>query len=133
MLDLGITFDYTKLVMDNELAYMVKRAVAGINVNEADMAVDIIKEVGPGGEFVSHQHTFSNFKTAQSISNFIDRRNRSDWERAGSLSMWDKANAVACDLYDNYRPTPLPDEVKKQIRSIVNEAEDHYNVVISKK
>lgn len=131
MLDLGITFDYTKLVMDNEIAYMVKHAVAGISVNEDTLAVDVIKQVGPGGEFVSQQHTFKNFKAVQSISTLIDRRNRSDWERLGAHGICEKANEIACDLYDNYKPSPLADSIKKQIRDIVNESEEHYGVTIS--
>ncbi len=132
MLDLGLTFDYTKLVVDNEIAYMIKHAVKGIPVNDFTLAVDIIKEVGPGGEFVSNMHTFKNFKETQSLSKLIDRRNRDEWERLGSKSIVSKANQIACDLYDNYIPEQLSDNVKKQLRTIVNEAEEHYGVELSK-
>jgi len=132
MLDLGLTFDYTKLVIDNEIAYMIKHAVKGIPVSDFTLAVDIIKEVGPGGEFVSNMHTFKNFKETQSLSKLIDRRNRNDWERLGSKGIVYKANQIACNLYDNYIPKQLSDDVKKQLRDIVNESEEHYGVELSK-
>lgn len=129
---MGITLDFTKLVVDNEFAYMIKRAVAGIDVDPDTIAFDIINQVGPGGEFVSHEHTFLNFKETQSSSSLIDRRNPDDWVRLGSQDMWEKSNEVAKNLYDNYFPDPLSDSVKKEIRSYVNEAEEHYGVAISK-
>lgn len=131
MLDIGLTLDYTKLVMDDEIAYMVRHIIKGIDVNESTLAVDVIKAVGPGGEFVSHPHTFQNFKETQSIAKLIDRRNPDEWKRMGSKSFFDNANAVACDLYDNYQATPLPESVKKEMRDIVNEAEEHYGVKLS--
>lgn len=65
------------------------------------------------------------------MAKLIDRRNRDDWARMGSIGMWDKANEIACDLYDNYQAKPLSDAVKKELRNIVNEAEDHYGVKLS--
>lgn len=131
MLDMGITLDFTKLVVDNEFAYMIKRAVAGIDVDAASIAFDVISQVGAGGEFVSHEHTFMNFKETQSTSKLIDRRNPDDWVRMGAHDMREKANDVAKDLYDHYHPDPLCASVKKEIRKYVNEAEDHYGVKIS--
>ena len=44
MLEMGMTFDYAKLVMDNEFAYMIKHAVKGIDVDDATLAVDVIRQ-----------------------------------------------------------------------------------------
>ncbi len=61
MLGLGITFDYSKLVMDNEFAGMILHALKGIEVDEESLALAAIREVGPGGEFVSAQPYLSIF------------------------------------------------------------------------
>ena len=131
MLEMGMTFDYAKLVMDNEFAYMIKHAVKGIKVDAENLAVDVIKEIGPGGEFVSNMHTYQHFKEAQSRSVLIDRRMPEDWAAMGAKSILDKANDVAIDLYDNYKATPLSIDVQKKIREIVNGAEKHYGVELS--
>lgn len=131
MLEMGITFDYAKLVMDNEFAYMIKHAVSGIEVTAETLALDVIRQVGPGGEFVSHEHTYRHFKEAQSRSVLIDRRMPDDWVSMGSVDMLTKANEVAIDLYDNYKPLPLSSDVQKKLREIVNNAENHYNVKLS--
>lgn len=132
MLEMGITIDYAKLVMDNEFAGMIKKAVSGIEVNEETLATEVIKQVGAGGEFVSHEHTFKHFKTEQSRSKLIDRRMPEEWLAMGGKDLTERANEVAKDLYNNYIPEQLPDEIKNKLRTIVNEAEEYYNVKISK-
>jgi trimethylamine--corrinoid protein Co-methyltransferase len=132
MLEMGMTIDYAKLVMDNEFASMIKRVVSGIAVNQESLAVEVIKQVGACGEFVSHEHTYNHFKSEQSKSKLIDRRSAADWLAMGGKDLTERANDVAKDLYMNYVPEPLPDDVQKKLRNIVNEAERHYNVAISK-
>lgn len=110
---------------------MIKHAVRGIEINEESLAVDVIKRVGPGGEFVSNEHTYRHFKVEQSQSKLIDRRTPEDWVAMGSVEMLEKATEVAADLYDHYQAPPLANDVQKQIRGIVNNAEDHYGVAIS--
>ncbi|MBQ6811093.1 MAG: trimethylamine methyltransferase family protein, partial [Firmicutes bacterium] len=39
MLELGITFDFGQLVIDNEIAMMIKHVVNGIEINDYNMAV----------------------------------------------------------------------------------------------
>lgn len=131
MLEMGMTFDYAKLVMDNEFAYMIKHAVRGIPVNEESLAVETIKQVGAGGEFVSHAHTYQHFKSEQSQSKLIDRRMPEEWATQGGVSMLEKANEVAVDLYQNYKAAPLNPETKRKLREIVNEAENHYHITLS--
>jgi len=128
MLEMGITFDYAKLVMDNEFAGMIKKIISGIEVNEETLAVDIIKQVGAGGEFVSHEHTYKNFKKEQSQSKLIDRRMPEEWLAMGGKSLTERANEAAQQLYSEYVPEPLSEEAKAALRRIVNEAEEFYGV-----
>ena len=43
MLEMGITFDLAQLVLDNEVAGLIKRAVRGIEVNDETLSLDTIK------------------------------------------------------------------------------------------
>lgn len=127
MLDLGITFDYAIMVMENEMVSMIKRSVQGISVSDETLAVDVIKEVGTAGNFITHDHTFENMKT-QSRSRLIDRRMRTGWEELGSTDITERAYAKAIEILENYKPDPLPEEVAARLRSIVEEAEIEYSV-----
>ncbi len=122
MLESGMTIDYGQLVMDNEFAEMIKRVVNGVPVNEKTLAVDVIKNVGPFNQFMMEQHTFDHMRS-MSQPTLIDRNLREKWEDAGAKSMHEKAMDKARDILKNHKPTPLPDEVRAEMRSIVENVE----------
>lgn len=122
MLESGMTFDYGQLVMDNEFAKMIKHAVNGIVVNDETLAVDVINKVGPFSQFITEKHTFNHMKEMSQPA-LIDRRVREKWEKSGAQTMHEKALDKARDILKNHKPTPLPDGVKAEMRSIVENVE----------
>lgn len=127
MLELGITFDFAQLVMDNEFARMIKKSVGGIEVNEEQLAVDVIQQVGAAGEFISHEHTFRHFRE-QSQNKLIDRRMRDGWLAEGGKDLTERAYEAARDILENHQPDPLLPGVAETMRGIVEEAEAEYGV-----
>jgi len=121
-----MTFDFAQFVMDNEMFKMIRKVMGGINVSDANMAVDVIKEIGPGGEFVSHPHTFEHFRAEQSHSKLFNRSMRETWVLEGATNLTDRAYEEANYILNNHQPAPLDPEVVKTIRSIVEEAEKEY-------
>jgi trimethylamine--corrinoid protein Co-methyltransferase len=124
MLELGITFDFAQLVIDNEIAEMIKHVVRGIDVNDYTMAVDVIKEVGIGGEFVTNMHTFENFKKVQTDPKIFDRRMREGWEALGSKDVLERAREEAKNILENHKPDPLPAGTEKMLEDMVAEGEE---------
>ena len=122
MLELGITFDLTQLVIDNEIAKMVRVAVRGIEVNDETIALEAIKQVGPGGNFLSAEHTLRHMKE-QSHSKLIDRKMRESWESSGSKDMVERAHEELLSILKNHKPEPLTAEALSSLRSIVKNAE----------
>jgi len=122
MLELGITFDLTQLVIDNEIARMVRIAIKGIEVNDETIALEAIKQVGPGGNFLSAEHTLKHMKE-QSHSKLIDRKMRESWESSGSKDMVERAHEELLSILKNHKPEPLPAETLSSLRSIVENAE----------
>ncbi len=119
---MGMTIDYGQMVMDNEFARMIKYLVQGIPVNDETLAVDVIKEIGVGKDFLSHKSTYKHMRT-QSQPNLIDRRMREDRQAAGRTDKYQQALEEARYILENHKPDPLPDDVLAEIRSIVEEAE----------
>lgn len=127
MLESGITFDYGQLLLDCEFARMIKFTIQGIPVTDHALAVDAIKEVGPGSDFLMHPHTFEGMKK-QSRPVLIDRRMRSSWEAAGSTTAYQRAIEKARWILENHQPQPLPDRVSTAIRRIVVETEKELGI-----
>lgn len=124
MLELGITFDFAQLVIDNEIAEMVKYAVKGIDVNDYNMATNVIKDVGIGGEFVTHDHTFDNFKTAQSNTTLFDRSMRETWEMMGGQDLLERATEKAKWVLENHKVDPLPAGTEALMEDLIAEAQE---------
>lgn len=54
MLDSGMVLDYGKMILDDEINQSIKRIVKGVQVTETSLAVDLIKEVGHTGNYLTH-------------------------------------------------------------------------------
>jgi trimethylamine--corrinoid protein Co-methyltransferase len=127
MIEMGMTIDFGQLVMDNEFAKMIKFLLRGIPVNDETLAVDVIREIGIGKNFLSHDATFKHMRS-QSQPKLIDRRMREEWEASGSTDISARASEEARRILENHKPDPLADDVLATMRSIVEEAEGELGV-----
>jgi trimethylamine--corrinoid protein Co-methyltransferase len=127
MLESGVTIDYAQLVMDAEFARMVKYCVPGIPVSDATLSVDVIAEIGPFKDFLSHEDTYRGMR-GQSQSKLIDRRVREDWTADGSTTVYERAQAEARRILETHVPRPLPDDVAAELAAIVGAAERELGV-----
>jgi trimethylamine--corrinoid protein Co-methyltransferase len=127
MLESGVTIDYAQLVMDAEFARMVKFCVPGIPVTDATLSVDVISEIGPFKDFLSHDDTYKGMR-GQSNSKLIDRRVREEWAAAGATTLYDRSLAEARRILETHRPVPLPEGVVAELSRIIAEAEAELGV-----
>lgn len=128
MLENGLCFDMGKLILDCDIFRMIKHFMGGISTTDYEMAVNVIKEIGPGGHFLSHEHTLNNFKRSLSQPMFFDRRTRESWLVDGGKNIIENGYAEAIRLLDEHKPLPLPDDVTQKLRVIVEEAEAEMGV-----
>lgn len=124
MLEMGIGFCYAQLLVDCEFVRMVRRVMQGIAVNKDTLAVEVIKAVGAGGNYLTEEHTLKYMRSEHSRSKLIDRRMRKGWEEAGGHDMITRARKDVLAILENHRPLPLEPEVARQLRQIVQEADD---------
>ena len=122
MLDSGMTWDYAQAVMQNEMVRMIVKTVEGIPLSDELMALDVIESVGPGGEYITHEHTYKNMKQ-QSQVDLFDRNTRDVWEERGSKDIVEKAYEKTFDILKNHQPEPLSENVQVSLNEIFKEAE----------
>jgi trimethylamine--corrinoid protein Co-methyltransferase len=118
----GITASYEMLVGMNEVAGLVKRFMRGIEVSAETIALDVIGQVGPGGQFLDHPHTYQHFRSNWAPKLF-DRATREDWEMEGQLTTADKATAKVRKILETYQPEPLSDGIAKALEAVIQKAE----------
>ena len=131
MLEMGMTISYSQLLMDAEMAEMMLFAMDGIVVNDETLSVDVIKEIGPLSDFLSHMNTYENMRI-QSKPKLIDRFTRDRWQEKGSLDIDARALAAAKEILATHKPVPMDEAAIARVRAVVNRAESEYGVPLSR-
>lgn len=128
MTELGMTLDFAQLVVDNEMAKMVRKVIEGIPVNDETLAVDVIRKVGAGGHFLMEDHTMRHMKTVQSHSKLFDRITRESWTERGAKDLATRAVEEARYILEHHKPEPLPSKVMRQLRKIIEQAGEEWGI-----
>ena len=122
MLDSGLIFSYAQLVIDNDIFKMIRKVMQGMHVDDENLAVDIIKSVGPGGDFLMQDHTMKYMRTLPSVPNLIERNNRENWLASGGKGLAERAAEKAGEILANHKPLLLSDDAIAALRAIVEES-----------
>ena len=111
------TFDFAKAVIDDEIAQMLKRMKRGLEFSEENLAIDVIKKIGPGGSFIVEPHTIKRMKTAGLLTKLSDRDTRSQWEKKGARDIQARAMARVREILAKPSSTAFSPEVEDRIRA----------------
>jgi len=117
LLDALMTFDYAKAVIDDEIALMLKRIKQGFDVDEENLSLQVIAEVGPGGMFMEHPHTLARMRKTALLPAIADRNSRQQWKERGALDAHARALTRARDILARNNPAVFSAEVDKRVRA----------------
>ncbi len=123
LMEFALTACYEKYVVDNEILGMVMRAVEGIKVNDDTLAFDLIKQVGPGGNFVTAKHTRHFMRSEHYQPSLSNRDSREEWEAEGGKTTWRRAAERVQEILANHDyslPTDVREQVLSEIAGIVD-------------
>jgi len=91
LMEFALTVCYEKYIIDDEILGMVMRAVEGVRVNDNTLAFNLIKQVGPGGNFITAKHTRHFMRGEHYQPSLSDRNSREEWEASGGKTTWERA------------------------------------------
>jgi trimethylamine--corrinoid protein Co-methyltransferase len=123
LMEFALTACYEKYVIDNEILGMVMRAVDGIKVNDDTLAFDLIKQVGPGGNFVTTKHTRRFMRSEHYQPSLSDRDSREEWEAKGKKTILERATETVEELIASHNwslPADIREQVLSEIQGIVD-------------
>ena len=119
MLDFESCFSLEKLVVDAEIVGMAKRLLHGMVERESPIALDLIRQVGHTGKFLSTDHTRKWFREELFIpSSVVDRDFRRQWEEKGSKDATQRAHERVEALVDSYLDKEMSKELVSELESI---------------
>lgn len=111
------------LVMTGEIIAMVRRIMRGIEVSDETLLLDLIDQVGPGGEFMSAKETARRCRQEIWIPTLMDREPWELWQERGARTMNDRIRAKLQRILSTHAPVPLPEEVDREIAAILQATE----------
>ena len=113
---------FEKLVIDNDICGMALRLARDITVNEETLAFDVMKRVGPGGNFLREKHTLKWFRIEEFIpSVVIDKLSKRQWEKAGVKDTLQRAKENVDKILKEHHPKPLPSDIERELDSFMTE------------
>jgi trimethylamine--corrinoid protein Co-methyltransferase len=96
---------------------MLKRIKRGLEFTEAELALDVIAQVGPGGSYMVNPHTMKRMKNVALLPSLADRNARAHWESKGSLDTYARAQQRAREILARQSAAAFPPEVEARIQA----------------
>jgi len=117
-LESGLTNSPEMMVLANEIIAATRRFTGGVRLNDDTLALDVIDAVGPGGEFLSTDHTMAHWRELW-VPQISNRQMMEAWQAAGSPSLTDILREKTVALMETHSPEPLPDAVAAELEAIL--------------
>jgi trimethylamine--corrinoid protein Co-methyltransferase len=119
-LEAGLTTSPEMIVFTAEMISMMRHFVQGMSLDGGSLALDAIHQVGPGGDFLMHEHTLAHFRDLWQPTLFT-RRRADDWAAAGSRRLGQRLQERTVTIIEEHRPEPLPASVVEEIDYVLKE------------
>ena len=103
----GLTASYEKFILDVEVLQMVAELCLPMKFDEDELALDAIREVGPGGHFFGCAHTMERYSTAFYTPLVSDWSNFGNWTEGGSLTATQRANKIWKRIVAEFEPPAM--------------------------
>ena len=116
-LDFGRTGSLEMIVIVDEMIDLIRRMKKGIPLNDETMALNVIREVGAHGEYLSHEHTFTHLRSTQWRPKLISRLGYEQWDACGKPSLLDRARIKLGEIIETHHPEPLPVHLQREIQA----------------
>lgn len=111
-----MAFDYSKAVIDNEIALMLKRMKRGMEFSEENLCLDLIHEVGPGGTYLDLKHTQKNMRKMAFYPKVATREMRKKWE-SNRFTAEDRAFQEVNKIFKKSVQKTFTKEIDEKIRN----------------
>ncbi len=114
-------WSYEQMIMDCEIFSIIHKMMEGIEVNKETLALDVIRDVGPGGNFLTHEHTLNNMRKLW-LPTLMDRRPYTEWEEKGDGAR-DWAREKVKNIMVSHKPEPLDSKLEAELLKIIHSVE----------
>jgi len=124
-LESGLSGSLAQLAICDEILGWLEHFVRGVEVSDETLALDLIDEVGPDGQFLDSEHTLKHFRERWYPSLF-ERDNYNNWQARGSKTLAERAAGRVEAILAEHKPESLPEDVARAVHTIVEQSTRPY-------
>jgi trimethylamine--corrinoid protein Co-methyltransferase len=117
-LESGLSSSYEMLVFSDEMIGKTRHLLGDVRIEDDTLAVDVVDRVGPGGEFLTDEHTYKHFRENW-FPTLEDRGNYDAWLASGCKTMKERVNARARAILETHQPLPVSKEVDATLQGLL--------------
>jgi len=118
-LENGLTCSFEKMILDCEMLQMLSRVLEPLEINRETLAVDDIKNIGPGGHFLGSELTMQRYETAFYEPILTNWETYEDWQKAGPIDLVTRAHSIGRQMLDEYEEPLLEPSRREELDAFV--------------
>jgi trimethylamine--corrinoid protein Co-methyltransferase len=115
----GLVASPEKLVLDADQLGILHKMAEGIAMDDNALAMDAMREVGPGGHYLGCAHTQANFKSAFWRSEVLDYKPFETWAEDGGPDSYQLATKRVAKLLSTYEAPALDEGIDEALQAYV--------------
>lgn len=123
-LEAGLTSSLASIAICDEVISHVKSFLKGIDFSPEHIAVEVIDQVGPDGNYLSSEHTLKHFRQEAWFPKLIDHSRFDNWVASGKKTLLEGATELVRGILSTHEAPPLPAEVTNEMQNILKRAKD---------
>ncbi|MCD4720053.1 MAG: trimethylamine methyltransferase family protein, partial [Desulfobacula sp.] len=120
-MDMGMTCSCAMMVLGDEIINWVKRFIQGIEVNAETLAAEVTHSVGPGGNYLTQQHTLNHMRKESWQPELFCKDSFETWQKQGSKSLEERADEKVAQIIESHKSKPLSESVVTALLEIREE------------
>jgi len=117
LMDALMSFDFGQVVIDDEIARMIKHVRRGFGFSAEAVSLDEIKATGPAGMFAANPQTFKRMMTETFMPDLADRKLREQWVEEGASTIHQRAMDKALGILSIPNAAALDAAVDARVRA----------------
>lgn len=118
ILESYMSISMEKFIVDDEICSMVRRFIKPTVINEEDLAVQLINEVGPGGQYLTTDHTYQHFRKEFWQPTMSNRDTYDQWRLNGSVPILTQAENRVNEVIDNYEIPHIDQSIDQKLKEM---------------
>lgn len=122
-MDAGLQGSLQLIALCNDYLGFLRAATAGVVVNEDTLALDVMAELGPSGNYLEHKHTLRHYREPY-YSPLADKRQYDMWAEDGGTSMEERAAGQVDEILGKHQPPHLPTDVQQEVHKILEREQE---------